>query len=209
MTTMGGGLRSLALVALTTGLAAVGVGTPRLGGQEPSPSPQPGLMPTPTATPDAKRTPTPAPTATPDAIATPTPDPRPHRPGSADQVDGASRELASQVVRLSARADGVDRLWQAYRTRCQPGTSRGYEFGREWFGLWDRAFVPATTDAGCAALLQRVVVEGGGILMELTAADALARHAGVSPMTIHGMVRWNGLEWFPLASTATRTADSR
>jgi hypothetical protein len=121
-------------------------------------------------------------------------------------VDGASRDFATLVTRLSAQADGVDRLWQVYRTRCERGVPNGYEFGREWFALWDRALVPTSSDAGCASLLQRVVVEGGGILMELTAADAAARHDGVSPMTIHGMVRWNGLEWRPLAGAETRRA---
>lgn len=211
MMSMAGGVRVLGLVALTTGLAGIGVGTPRVGGEGPTPSPTPGLMPTATATPDRMRTPTPQPTATSDPIATPTPDPRPDRLGTPqDQVDGASRDLAAKVVRLSSRADAVDRLWQVYRARCAPGTTKGYEFGREWFGLWDRAFVSTTGDAGCAALLQRVVVDGGGVLMELTAAAALARHAGVSPLTIHGMVRWNGLEWQPLtAAAANQTAALR
>lgn len=193
---VGGGMRALGLVALTTGLAGLGVGIPRVASQEPSPSPSPSPSPMPTAT------------ATPGPTATPSPDPRPDSPGTPrDQVDGASRTFATEVVRLSAQADAVDRFWQVYRARCDPGTSKGYEFGREWFGLWDRALVPTSGDAGCAALLQRVVVEGGGVLMELTAADALARHAGVSALTIHGMVRWNGLEWRPLTAAATRAAD--
>jgi hypothetical protein len=140
-------------------------------------------------------------------MATPSPDPRPDSPGTPqDRVDGASRDFAAEVVLLSAHADAVDRLWDAYRVRCEPGPARGYEFGRDWFGLWDRAFVPRPGDPGCAALLQQVAVEGGVVLMRLTSADSLARHAGVPPVTISGMVRWNGLEWWPLTAAATRRA---
>jgi hypothetical protein len=54
-----------------------------------------------------------------------------------------------------------------------------------------------------------VIVEGGVVLAGLTSADSVARHAGVSAVTIHGMVRWNGLEWWPLTVRGTQQAANR
>jgi hypothetical protein len=113
------------------------------------------------------------------------------------------------VVRLSAQADAVDRLWQAYRSRCQPEEIGRYQFGRPWFALWDRVLVPRPRDTGCGQLLQRVVVEGGVVLAGLASVDSVARHAGVPAVTIHGTVRWNGLEWWPLTVRGTQRAANR
>jgi len=184
-------LRGLILCSCATTVAGPVVTSAR--GQEPLPSPSPAA----TATP----TPVPSPGPTP----TPSPDPRPDRPVS-DGAAGAARAFAAEISRLSTRADAVDRVWQVYRARCQPEAVKGYDFGREWFALWDRSLVPTPKDAGCGNLLQQVVAEGGTVLMSLTAADSLARHSGVSTATIHGTVRWNGLEWWPLTARATEQA---
>jgi hypothetical protein len=103
----------------------------------------------------------------------------------------------------------VDRLWLAYRSRCQPEDVGGYDFGRDWFALWDRVLIPRPGDAGCGALLRRVASAGGTVLAGLTAADSVARRSGVSAATIHGMVRWNGLEWWALTDRGTRQAASQ
>lgn len=189
----GAALRVLIVCACATGAAASGIRN--AGGQEaPSPTPRP----TPTATP----TPIPSPSPT------PSPDPRPDDAAS-DRTRGPAGDFALEVLRLSARADAVDGLWQAYRSRCQPEDVHGYDFGREWFALWDRALVPGTRDAGCGELLRQVVVEGGAVLAGLTNADSMARHSGVSAPTIHGMVRWNGLEWWALTVRGSQQAASQ
>jgi len=126
-----------------------------------------------------------------------------------DPVEAASREFAAEIQRLSGQAEAVDRVWNVYRGGCQPEVRMGYDFGREWFALWDRAFASRSNDAACGELLQRVAAEGGPILMGLTAAASAARRSQVPVATIQGMVRWHGLEWWPLNAPAQQRAATR
>ena len=134
----------------------------------------------------------------------PSPDPRPDA-----ALTTAARDFAAEVTLLTAQADAVDRLWRAYRARCQPEPVGGYDFGREWFVLWDRAELPRFADGACEELLQGVVVKGGTVLTDLTAADSKARLAGVPEATIHALARWNSLEWWPLSLRSTQQAAAR
>src|SRR5262245_35608952 len=70
--------------------------------------------------------------------------------------------FAADVARLAARADAVDAAWSAYQGACAPRVGRTYDFGREWFALWDRAVEPGT-GPGCAEALGRVLDAARGV----------------------------------------------
>jgi hypothetical protein len=111
------------------------------------------------------------------------PDPRP---------DLAATSFAADLVRVSAEADGVDRLWQAYRDRCGVRVSRQYDFGREWFSIWDRAAEPTMGTTGCADALERVRQAGEKVRRGLLRARAAGHQARGTEV---GMLRWQGLQW--------------
>jgi hypothetical protein len=118
-------------------------------------------------------------------------------PGEAAETpqDAAASSFASEMLRLSVAADGVDRLWQAYKERCGVRVSRRYDFGREWFAVWDRAADPTLHAPGCGDLLVRVREAGEKVRRETVRARAKAHQARGTEI---GMLRWHGLLWPPL-----------
>jgi hypothetical protein len=109
--------------------------------------------------------------------------------------DMAATSFAGDVLRLSAEADGVDRLWQAYKEKCGVRVSRQYDFGREWFAIWDRAAEPAIDTPGCGDSLARLRQAGDKLGRGLLRSRTTARQAGLDRGTEIGMLRWNGLQW--------------
>ena len=102
-------------------------------------------------------------------------------PSSSPQ-DVAARAFAADVVRLSGEADGVDRLWRAYKAEC------GVREGR-----------PV-----CSGILWRLLQSGEGVRRELLEARAVAKRAALPTGTEIGMLRWNGLQWLRAEETLTR-----
>jgi hypothetical protein len=98
---------------------------------------------------------------------------------------------------MSAEADAIDRAWRAYGSGCQVNVGRSYDFGREWFALWDQAVQSQATSAECSELLQWVVDRGETLRRELTSALSEARRARLPEETVEGMLRWHSLEWRP------------
>ena len=115
-------------------------------------------------------------------------------PSSSPQ-DVAARAFAADVVRLSGEADGVDRLWRAYKADCGVRERRQYDFGRAWFALWDRSAEPTVASPACSGILWRLLESGEGVRRELLEARAAAKRAELPPGTEIGMLRWNGLQW--------------
>jgi hypothetical protein len=74
---------------------------------------------------------------------------------------------------------------------------RSYDFGREWFALWDQAVESRGTGADCAEMLQWIVDHGETLRRDLTGALNEARRARVPEETLEGMLRWHSLEWRP------------
>jgi hypothetical protein len=99
------------------------------------------------------------------------------------------------VIRLSAEADAVDRLWQVYRSECGVRVGRQYDFGREWFSLWDHAAEPTIDAPGCADLLWRILRDGENVRRELLRARGTAQQATLDQGTEIGMLRWHALQW--------------
>lgn len=108
--------------------------------------------------------------------------------------DLAAKNFAVEVVRLSAEADAVDRLWHVYKAECGVRVSRQYDYGREWFALWDRAAEPTVEARGCSEILWRLLRNGENVRRDLTRARATAKNV-VDPGTEVGMLRWHSLQW--------------
>ena len=124
-------------------------------------------------------------------------------PSSSPQ-DVAARAFAADVVRLSGEADGVDRLWRAYKAECGVREGRQYDFGRAWFALWDRSAEPTVVSPVCSGILWRLLQSGEGVRRELLEARAVAKRAALPTGTEIGMLRWNGLQWLRAEETLTR-----
>jgi len=135
------------------------------------------------APPAASPPPTP-PQAEPNAIA----------PAIVDR-DEQARAFAAEVVRLSGEADAVDLVWSAYKSNCQVAVGRAYDYGREWFAVWDRAVDARASTAECTQLMQRLLETGERVRRGLASVREAALRAGLPPETVHGMLRWHGLEW--------------
>jgi hypothetical protein len=108
--------------------------------------------------------------------------------------DLAAKNFAVEVVRLSAEADAVDRLWHVYKAECGVRVGRQYDYGREWFALWDRAAEPSVEARGCSEILWRLLRDGEGVRRDLTRARANAKDR-LDPGTEVGMLRWHSLQW--------------
>lgn len=124
----------------------------------------------------------------------------PSHPGLPAEAPETSQDLAAsdfavEVARLSAEADGVDRFWQVYKAECGVRVGRQYDFGREWFSIWDRA-AEATIDApACSEALWRVLQAGENVRHDLLRARATAQRAVLDPGTEIGTLRWHALQW--------------
>jgi hypothetical protein len=159
----------------------------------PAPVPQPPKAPAP-----AKRVlPPPAPES---VVGPPVVAPQPIEPPApfreAERLkEAAAREFAAEIVRLAAEANGVDRLWLGYKSECGVRVTRPYDFGREWFALWDRAAEPTVASPSCSDLLWRVLRAGEAVRNDILAARTAAQRAVLSPGTEVGMLRWHALEW--------------
>jgi len=114
---------------------------------------------------------------------------------SAEEGPEPSAEFAAVVLRLAAEADGIDRLWAAFKVGCgvRAAVPRGY--GREWFVLWDRGALPITGSSPCVEMLSRVLEQGEAVRRDLIEVRGRARRALIPRATELGMLRWNGLEW--------------
>ena len=139
-----------------------------------------------TQAPPATEPPQTPPQVEPNAIAPP--------PPIADR-DEQARAFAAEVVRLSGEADAVDLVWSAYKSNCQVAVGRAYDYGREWFAVWDQAVDARASSAECAQLMQRLLETGERVRRGLASAREAALRANLPPETVHGMLRWHGLEW--------------
>jgi hypothetical protein len=142
------------------------------------------------------------------------------RAPSAVSPPSAATSFAAEVLRLSAEADDVDRLWQAYKEECGVRVSRQYDFGREWFSIWDRAAEPNINAPGCSDLLGRLRQAGEKIRRDVQRARASSHQARGTEI---GMLRWHALQWPQLeeasserprrsaaaVSASTRAAENR
>ena len=115
--------------------------------------------------------------------------------GRGSPPGAAPGDFVSEVVRLSAEADVVDRLWSNYKHSCGVRVGARYDFGREWFALWDRAARATVASPVCAEMQWRVLEAGDATRSNLLRARALARRALLPPATEVGVLRWHGLEW--------------
>jgi hypothetical protein len=109
--------------------------------------------------------------------------------------DEPARAFAAEVVRLSGEADAVDLVWSAYKSNCQVAVGRAYDYGREWFAVWDQAVDARASSAECAQLMQRLLETGERVRRGLASAREAASRANLPPETVHGMLRWHGLAW--------------
>jgi hypothetical protein len=122
--------------------------------------------------------------------------------------DLAATSFASEITRLSSQADGVDRLWETYKAKCGVHVDRQYDFGREWFAIWDRAGEPSAEAAGCGDGLARVRQAGEKLGRGILKARTMARQAGLDRATEIGMLRWHGLQWSQFEENQTRPRPS-
>ncbi len=103
--------------------------------------------------------------------------------------------FAAAISRLSDEADGVDRLWQAYRAQCYgPSQKSGYNgFGREWFEILD-APAGRPPSAECGDMRELISQTGAGVRDDVRRAVLAARQGQLDRGTEVGMLRWNSLE---------------
>jgi hypothetical protein len=139
----------------------------------------------------------------PDAVATGAQGSAPSTPLGAPQAPvpsetvpkQAASSFADEVLRLSAEADRVDRLWLGYKGGCGVRVSREYDFGREWFAVWDRAADPTIDAPRCGDVLRRIREVGDKVGRDILKARAAAHQAGLDRGTEIGMLRWHALHW--------------
>jgi hypothetical protein len=122
-----------------------------------------------------------------DSLVRPSIDPPPASPT-------AATAFAAEMIRLSAQADAVDRLWLVYKAECGVRVGRQYDFGREWFSIWDRAAEPTIDAPGCSDVLWRLLQAGESVRNDLLRARATAQQ-GLDRGTEIGMLRWHALQW--------------
>jgi hypothetical protein len=109
--------------------------------------------------------------------------------------DVAASAFSAEVLRLSAEADQVDGVWSTYKQACGVRISRHYDFGREWFSIWDRAAEATVDSSSCSEGLRRVRQAGEKVGREILKARATARQGLLNRGTEIGMLRWNALQW--------------
>ena len=159
---------------------------------------EPGTPAVRTASPDA-----PAPRAPHPASRTPSegsavqPTPAESVPSATPETvqDLAASSFASAVLRLSGEADDLDRLWTDYKQECGVRVARQYDFGREWFSIWDRAAEATINAPACGDALRRLRQAGDKLGREILKARAAAHQAALNPGTEIGMLRWHALQW--------------
>jgi hypothetical protein len=126
--------------------------------------------------------------------------PNPTNPALLGEIPETSQDVAAsafsaEVLRLSAEADQVDGLWLAYKQTCGVRISRHYDFGREWFSIWDRAAEATVDSPVCSEGLRHVRQAGEIVGREILKARATARQGLLNRGTEVGMLRWNALQW--------------
>lgn len=107
----------------------------------------------------------------------------------------AANAFSGEVLRLAADADAIDQLWHQYKLECGVRIGRQYDFGREWFALWDRRAEATLQSPLCQELLWRVGHEGEQVRRGLRNARSMAHSAALDPATEVGMLRWHALQW--------------
>jgi hypothetical protein len=139
--------------------------------------------------------------------------PSPANPALLGEIPETSQDVAAsafsaEVLRLSTAADEVDRLWFDYKQACEVRMSRHYDFGREWFSIWDRAAEATVDSPACSEGLRRVRQAGEKVGRDILKARATARQGMLNRGTEVGMFRWNALQWPQFEEDrARRTAD--
>lgn len=106
----------------------------------------------------------------------------------------AAEAFSREVLRLSADADRLDGLWQLYKTECMVAVNRQYDFGREWFALWDGDVRSTVSTPECNDVPLTVVDAAETIRHDLVRARAVAQETGVGLGTEVGVLRWHTLE---------------
>jgi hypothetical protein len=118
--------------------------------------------------------------------------------------DLAASAFSTEVLRLSAEADEVDALWNSYKEKCGVRVSRHYDFGREWFSIWDRAAEASIDTPGCGEDLRRLRQAGEKVGRDILKARAMARQGLLDRGTEIGMLRWNAVQWLQFEEDVPR-----
>jgi hypothetical protein len=101
--------------------------------------------------------------------------------------------FAAEIMRLAAAADAIDVLWHDYKSQCGVRVARQYDFGREWFSIWDGAAEATIHAPRCSDVPRRLKQEGDIVRRDLLRARATARFLGHG--TEIGTLRWHALQW--------------
>jgi hypothetical protein len=114
---------------------------------------------------------------------------------STDPQSIAAEAFAREILRLSADADRVDTIWQIYKDECKVKVSRSYDFGREWFSLWDGTAEATAANDSCKETPFALFDAAETIRRDLLHARAMAQETGIGTGTEVGVLRWHTLQY--------------
>jgi len=119
----------------------------------------------------------------------------------------ASRDaFASQVARLSRQGDGVDRLWNEFRSSCDSMTVKPQEGARGWFSIWEGTARADLSGGFCRDLFNQIIDLGEPIKAEMVAAEEVAQRT-LPPGDIRDIRRQYRMEWDGWTLTAPKQLD--
>ena len=117
---------------------------------------------------------------------------------SSDPESLASEAFSREILRLSADADRIDSVWQIYKEECKVQLGRQYDFGREWFGLWDGTAKPTMQTSNCKEVPGSLADASETLRLDLKRAQIAAGETGVGEATEIGALRWHMLQAPPV-----------
>ena len=119
----------------------------------------------------------------------------PSPPGSPvdDSQASASREaFGAQVASLADQADRVDRVWNEFRSKCNPTEGNSHERG--WFVIWQGSLRADLSGGFCRDLFNQIIDLGEPVNAGMTVAEDAARRT-LSPGDIREIRRQYRMDW--------------
>lgn len=111
-----------------------------------------------------------------------------------DSVSLARGAFGARVASLAGQADGVDRVFNQFRSACDFDAANPREDGRGWFVIWEGSIRADLSGGFCRDLLNQIVDLGEPVKAGMNAAEDVARRT-LLPDDIREIQRQYRMEW--------------
>lgn len=129
-------------------------------------------------------------------------------PSDAPSTLAPREAFSAKVAGLAAQADGVDRVWDEFRSACDLRAGKPHEGGRGWLAIWEGPIRADLSAGSCRDLFNQIVDRGESIRAGIAAAEDGAR--SLLPGDMMQIRRQYRLYWDDWAAHATlKREDSR